>query len=99
MIRATRVRGKCQRRYYDKAATRRTVIVQKERGIVPVDHLARAYLEKVGKCISIKDPFIGPLGTLGGGQAVQTHGWKPNCCFIRNCSGEFWAALIGAKGG
>lgn len=63
---------------------------------MPVDHLAGAYLEKVGKCISIKDPFIGPLGTLSSGQAVQTHGWNAKLLFHQEL---FWGVLGSAYRG
>ena len=40
--------------YHKKAAKMRTVVVQKEHGIVPVDHLADIRSEKVEKCITRK---------------------------------------------
>lgn len=50
--------------YFDKAATRRTVFIQKERRIVPVDHLAGTGVVRVEKVENLHlstDLFIGPL--------------------------------------
>lgn len=57
LIRATDGGSVREIQYFDKAATRRTVIIQKERRIVPVDHLAGTgvvRVEKVEDCISVQ---------------------------------------------